>query len=75
MFPLPYVMNASTLFYGVTMLQNAGAFQKLPKDIQEKMVKARDAWHALRIKAEDLDRIDDQTWGVIAAKLGLEWKK
>jgi hypothetical protein len=74
-FPLPYVMTATIVFYAVPELQREGAFSRLPQDIQERLLKARDQWHSLRITADDLNRIDDATWTRIAQKLGLKWRK
>lgn len=73
-FPLPYKMEASSVFLGVGILQREGIFKKLPEDMQEKMIKCKEKWYPLKITKSDLDRIDDKTWTYIATKLNLKWK-
>jgi hypothetical protein len=74
-FELPYTMSPSNVFYGVQLLQRNGMFNRLPEDMQEKMTRARNMWHPLRITERDLNRIDDETWKYIASQLHLKWSK
>lgn len=74
LFPLPYKILAVYLVYGMKQLKAEGIFQKLPKDLQQKWVKAASHWHDIRVTSEDLDRIDDSSWSKIAKKLKLEWR-
>jgi hypothetical protein len=73
-FELPYKIDTIYLHYGLQMLRKEGVFQKLPKDLQEKWIKAKDAWHPLKVTKADLDRIDNNTWARIANKLKLKWE-
>lgn len=73
-FELPYKIQAVYLHYGITQLTSAGIFQRLPKDMQHKWQRALDLWHDVRVTREDLDRIDDESWKVIADKLNLHWE-
>jgi hypothetical protein len=72
-FALPYSIPAVYLHYGIRQLKSEGVFQKLPKDMQQKWTHAMDAWHAVRVTKEDLDRIDNDSWTKIANKLNLKW--
>ena len=73
-FPLPYKMEPSNVFLGVALLKKEGIFDKLPSDLQTKMMRAKEKWYPLRISESDLNRIDDKTWGYISTKLKLNWE-
>lgn len=73
-FPLPYKIEVIYLHYGLKQLKAEGIFQQLPKELQNKWMKALDNWRDLRVTKADLDQIDEKTWTRIAAKLKLKWE-
>jgi len=72
-FELPYKLEAGLLPMGKQQLVESHIWGKLPVDLQQKWDRAAALEHTLRISADDLDRIDDATWKVIAASLDLKY--
>ena len=74
-FPLPYKLSAMEVMYGVKMLKSNRVWARLPEDLRGRMEKAASNWRSLRVTENDLNRLDEKTWKMIAEKLNLKWSK
>lgn len=74
-FELPYTVSAMYVHFGLNKLKDEGLFDRLPKDLQVQFEAAAAAWEPVVIIKEECDEIDENTWEIIAAELGLAWSK
>jgi len=73
-FDLPYTISGIQDSVGISDLQSAGLWDKIPTDLQAKL-EAGDSWFSsgVSITKADLDELSDPVWNYIAAQLNLPW--
>jgi hypothetical protein len=72
-FSLPYELSGMQVHVGLSQLKDAGVFDRLPVDFRAKLEQASVNWEHVSITKEMCDSIDDDTWQMLAQKLGLDW--
>ena len=73
-FPLPQHFSGIQDSVAITDLKSAGLWNKIPKDLQTKMLSG-DSWFSsgVNVTAADLDELPDDVWSFVAEKLNLKW--
>lgn len=74
-FDLPYQISGIQDSVGISDLQDAGLWDKIPVDLQAKLQDGS-GWFSggVEVTQADLDELSDPVWSFIATKLGLSWQ-
>jgi hypothetical protein len=72
-FSLPYKLSASNVMYAIRLLKSKDVWYDIPSDLRMKMEHAKEKWRPIKISKDDLDRLNDKTWKLVADKLNLKW--
>lgn len=58
---------------GLSRLRSEGMMERLPDELQQKIVTASTGWDGVNITQDDLDSIDDDTFALLAKDLSLDY--